>query len=526
MLPTMEARRRPSPSVPFRLALIAVCIAALAVASAAMAGPKMQMGAAEDAGKHVDLMVSKAKMDLARLAGFDAVRLTAIWKPGATELDGDHLTALQNAAAAANLVGIRVYLSVYHAGSRTTPLTARNRRNFATFAASIAREVPSIEDYIIGNEPNLNGFWMPQFNKNGTSASPGSYLGLLALTYDSLKEVSPDINVIGGSVSPRGQDDHRSKRHTHSPVRFIGELGKAYQRSGRERPVMDAFAFHPYGDHSSQPPEWRHGPGSKRIGISEYDRLVELLGSAFDGTAQPGSELPIVYDEYGVDTRIPAAKRRIYSGREPFTTKPVSEFTQGNYYRRALEIAYCQPTVEAMLLFHVTDEADLDRWQSGVFYADDTPKMSLAPVRLTIDRLREARSGDDTAESSGGEPERPQIDCAAIEERTVTVGRKAAEAAARRAAASRSRQPRREQLAPWRGKTSLTASRASSPRGGACRSRSGARRRTHSPRSSRTGPGGWRACGPTRLPACDPTATSSSGRSPSDMRTSASSARR
>jgi hypothetical protein len=405
----------------------------------------MQSGAAEDAAKHVDPMVSKLKMDLARLAGFDAIRLTAIWRPGQTEIDGEHLRALENAAAAANLSGVRIYLSVYHAGSRTTPLTPRAQRDFAAYSASIARAVPSIESFIVGNEPNLNGFWLPQFNRNGSSASPGAYLGLLAATYDALKGVSPDVRVIGGSVSPRGQDEPRSRRHTHSPVRFISELGRAYERSGRTLPVMDAFAFHPYGDNSSQPPEWRHDPRGKRLGIASYDRLVELLGSAFDGTNQAGSTLPIVYDEYGVDTRIPAAKAKLYSGREPRTTKPVSELTQANYYRRALEIASCQPTVEALLLFHVTDEPNLDRWQSGLFYADDTPKTSLAPVRFTIDRLREANdepteAGEGT--STGGaaeEGELPTLDCAAIQVRTETVARKAAAAAARRAAASRQR---------------------------------------------------------------------------------------
>ena len=37
--------------------------------------------------------------------------------------------------------------------------------------------------------------------------------------------------------------------------------------------------------------------------------------------------------------------------------------------------------MKAFLIFHVADEPDLDRWQSGVFYADDTPKSSMAPVR-------------------------------------------------------------------------------------------------------------------------------------------------
>jgi hypothetical protein len=350
----------------------------------------MYFGAAEDHAKSVDPMVAKAKMDLAQLAGFDAVRLTAIWRPGLTELRGIELAELENAIVAADLNGIRVIVSVYHQGSRTTPVRIADRKEFAAFTAWIAEEFPSVKDFIIGNEPNLNRFWMPQFNRKGTSASPAAYTGLLALVYDELKAISWDIRVIGGSVSPRGQDNPKSKRHTHSPYRFILEMGKAYRLSGRTRPVMDAFAFHPYGDDSSQPPEFQHAPSVKRIGIGEYDRLLELLTEAFDGTAQPGSELPIVYDEYGVEARIPLRKLGAYRGREPKTTKPVDELTQGRYYESALRFAACQRTVEGMLLFHVSDEPDLDRWQSGIFYADDTPKASFRMVRDTLKELREA----------------------------------------------------------------------------------------------------------------------------------------
>jgi hypothetical protein len=157
---------------------------------------------------------------------------------------------------------------------------------------------------------------------------------------------------------------------------------------------MDAFAFHPYGDTSEQPPSFRHTIGSKRIGMSGYDRLVELLGAAFDGTHQEGSQLPIVYDEYGVEARIPTAKRGVYTGREPKSIKPVDEQTQARFYRDALLMAACQPTVEGMLLFHVSDESDLDRWQSGIFYADDTPKSSFASVRDAVHVLRRETSED------------------------------------------------------------------------------------------------------------------------------------
>jgi hypothetical protein len=201
--------------------------------------------------------------------------------------------------------------------------------------------------------------------------------------------VSPEVTVIGGSVSPRGGDKHTLRRQTHSPTRFITELGKAYRASRRTAPIMDEFAFHPYGESSSVAPEFRRHPRSTSIGLSEYDRLVRLLGKAFDGTAQEGSTLPIVYDEYGVDSVIPAAKREAYSGREPKTTRPISEQRQADYYRRALAMAYCQPTVKGFLVFHVTDEPNLDRWQSGLFYTDDTPKASLEPVKRAVGAVRD-----------------------------------------------------------------------------------------------------------------------------------------
>jgi hypothetical protein len=66
----------------------------------------------------------------------------------------------------------------------------------------------------------------------------------------------------------------------------------------------------------------------------------------------------------------------------------VDEITQGSYYRRALQIAFCQPNVAGMLLFHSQDEPTLASWQSGVYYADGTPKSSLYAVRDALERFR------------------------------------------------------------------------------------------------------------------------------------------
>ena len=370
---------------------LSVCLLALALASSASAGNGMFVGAAEDAARSADPVHAHAKMTLARLAGLEAIRITSIWSPGLSEPTTRELQILRTTAAAAQLNGIRVIVSIYHRDQRTTPRTTAARRQFASYVAAIARDVPALDDFIIGNEPNLNLFWMPQFNRDGTSASPGAYLGLLALTYDAVKAVAPDANVIGGSVSPRGQDDPESKRHTHSPMMFITVLGETYRKSGRERPVMDAFAFHPYLIPSRLPPTFRFkNPNNTTIALSDYDKLRNVLGLAFDGTAQPGSTLPIVYDEFGYQSRIPRAKRHLYQNlASPAAADAIDEPTQATYYRQALAIAQCQPNVTGMLLFHVSDESDARAWQSGVYYADDTPKTSLPAVRRAALAARE-----------------------------------------------------------------------------------------------------------------------------------------
>ena len=58
-----------------------------------------------------------------RLAGFRAVRVTSFWQPGLAEPTPHESMVLGNVATAAALHGVRVYISIYNEGSRTTPLT-------------------------------------------------------------------------------------------------------------------------------------------------------------------------------------------------------------------------------------------------------------------------------------------------------------------------------------------------------------------------------------------------------------------
>jgi hypothetical protein len=348
--------------------------------------PRLVVGAVEDAAKSGD---ADAKMELARRAGYGAIVLSSVWTPPLTEPAAPELAALQAAAAAASAAGIRPIVAVYSFSS-VTPTSATARAQFASYAAALARALPSVRDVAIGNEPNLNLFWMPQFAPDGSDAAAVSYLALLAECYDALKAVSADVNVIGGSVSASGSDDPTAARQTHSPTAFIRDLGAAYRASGRTDPIMDMFSLHPYPESSSIPPTFRH-PKSTSIGLGDYDKLVALLGEAFDGTGQPGSSLPIVYGEYGLQTTIPPSKAGEYSGVEPAPTKPIDAESQGAAYAAAIRIAACRPTVRMLLFFHVSDEPQLERLQTGVYFADDTPKASLERVAAEAEEAARGR---------------------------------------------------------------------------------------------------------------------------------------
>ena len=364
--------------------------AVLAVATSASAGgPAMVAGAAEDNVRQGSLPASLAQMELLRVLGLNAVRITTTWAPGATAPSPTEANSLSIVDQAAKLSGLRVYVQVMNAGSRTTPAPGKEQADFASFAASIARRFPSFRDVIIGNEPNLNRFWLPQFGPKGEDVAAQSYEQLLAVSYDAIKAVSPSILVWGGALAPRGEDKAASSRHTHSPTQFILDMGVTYKGSGRTTPIMDGFAHHPYEDYSALPPAFQH-PRTTTIALADYGKLVTVLGQAFDGTPQPGSQLPILYDEFGVESQIPVEKARLYTGTEPASTRPVDENTQAQYYGQALAIAFCQPNVRGFFFFHTADEQALDRWQSGIYYVDGTRKSGFDPVRVAV---RASRGG-------------------------------------------------------------------------------------------------------------------------------------
>jgi hypothetical protein len=338
---------------------------------------RLAVGAVEDEAKFAPTDVAaRAHMQRARRAGLQAIAFSAFWKPQLRRLPPVERDALRRAARAAVAESITPIVDIAQFGS-DTPLTDQDQADFAAFAASLARLVPDVEHLVVGNEPNTNLFWRPQFDAFGGDAAARAYERLLARSYDAIKAVSPKVVVIGGGLAARGADRPHGKRPTHSPTAFIRDLGAAYRESGRSRPIMDAFSMHVYGETSRVPPNHAHLGTS--IGIADYGKLVDLLREAL------GRTTPIVYGEYGVNTKIPPRELAAYTGAEVASKHPVDASIQTRYYTQAIELAACQPLVQMLLFFHVTDEPQLERFQTGIFYADRSPKPGLEAVARTAD---------------------------------------------------------------------------------------------------------------------------------------------
>lgn len=388
----------------YLLAVLSVLLAE-GMASAAAAAPPKEVGFVEDSGRTRDSAVAAIEMERALQAGAGWIRITATWVPTQVEAYND-IEAVCNAVREANARGIKVLLNLIPVWGEDKRFPQRSgaQNTFATLAGHYVQQLATNplcqpdQDAIyieILNEPNNPVFLKQQFYPDGTSAAPRLAVRTLAAAYDAIKrkgrELGVDTVVIGPGLAASGNDNPRSSRPSHSPTLFIRKMGEAYREMRRKRRIFDAFSHHPYGDESSQAPSFTH-PFSTTISLADYNKLRAELGRAFDGTGQKGTDVPIWYTEYGFETVVDAPKSNYYiNGPQPASIRAIDEAIQAGYIRQALQLAACQPTVEALLFFHVKDERNLtDGWQSGSFYADGSPKSSLPAIRQAV---MDARSG-------------------------------------------------------------------------------------------------------------------------------------
>jgi hypothetical protein len=197
-------------------------------------------------------------------------------------------------------------------------VTKPDPKDFEEFMTAVARHYgPSgpfgatVSLFSIWNEPNHPAFLQPQWNTNGTAASPRIYRALYQAGYAGLKAggfAKPPVLI--GETAPTGYDKVNYKRekskallHDVAPLLFLREtmcLNNRYKKSGSCTPLTaTGYAHHAYS--TAAGPLYK--PKEKDdVTIGVLSRLSSALSKA---AAAHGvtSNLPIYLTEFGVQSK-------------------------------------------------------------------------------------------------------------------------------------------------------------------------------------------------------------------------------
>jgi hypothetical protein len=398
--------------------------AALALMSATLllagtAGANLTVGLNDDASK--DPAVAPWFFSTMQSVGLRINTLTLLWDETApTDIAG--ADRIDQALDRARTLGLTIELDLYPAhsmaltdGTRCTPSPdpqgcgdSFRIQQFATWTAQVARRFPSVTQFVVMNECNQPRFVNPQWDTSGKNQSAEICGRALAAAYDAIKTVSAADTVWGIGLSPRGNDSPNAASNSSTkPVTFIGALGSWFrsfaQATGRTRGIMDGFDYHPYPVPQSIPFAVGYAD-PKEASVTNLPRIYQAFYDAFNGTPQrtigqqTGGGLPLSLNETGVQTD--TGDRPGYSGVEVSATAAggvtgsfATESYQAAWYQQMLNLLSCDPNVAFVNIFHLIDEPTLAGWQSGLYYADETPKLSAQTVTSWLLRTGGACSG-------------------------------------------------------------------------------------------------------------------------------------
>jgi hypothetical protein len=272
-------------------------------------------------------------------------------------------------------------------------VTKPDPKDFQEFMTAVGRHfATTVTLYSIWNEPNHPAFLLPQWNTNGTPASPRIYRALYQAGYAGLQaagQAKPKL--LFGETAPTGYTKVNYKRekskallHDVAPIAFLQGalcLNAKYKKSGSCTPLTAiGYAHHAYTTAAGplyKPPE----KDNVTIGVlSRLSRALGLAASAHGVT----SRLPIYLTEFGVQS-----KPNRYLG--------VSAAQQAEFDAIAEKIAWSNPRVAAFSQYLLVDDplggkpgssvrGGTIGFQTGLEYLGGKPKpLYFAwPVPLTV----------------------------------------------------------------------------------------------------------------------------------------------
>jgi Cellulase (glycosyl hydrolase family 5) len=363
--------------VRYTLRLVLVLLAASALtAPAAFAAERMWIGFHDDPSfRWVGDRASRIESSASE--GATVMRLLVHWNqtaPRRPAVPSDpfdpayNFNDLDDAIRTAQEEDMEVLLSLvgtprWANGGKASNVMPRRVSDFTAFAKAIASRYsgrydgyPFVRFWSIWNEPNLQLFLAPQFDRQGRSVAPANYARLYAAGRQGIKSGNPRGLVAIGETSARGTDNPGGVRPVHSPGRFLEAVARANPRL-----AFDAWAHHPYPfTPNLKPTQKVRWPN---VTLGSLPELEANLARLFKRKS-----VPIWVTEYGHETRPQDAFGVPYS-------------RQADYLRQAIGLARTYPFVTMFIWFVYQDDPG-QPWESGLYTRTGVNKGS-SPSRFS-----------------------------------------------------------------------------------------------------------------------------------------------
>jgi hypothetical protein len=278
---------------------------------------------------------------------------------------------------------------------RAPYITRPDDHDFQRFMTAVGRHFGSeVALYSIWNEPNHPAFLLPQFESNGTPASPRIYRGLFQAGYAGLQAAGiARPKVLMGETAPTGYDTVNTRRegrgallHDVAPLAFLRGtlcLNARYGKSG----LCGSLPAYGYAHHAytkATGPLYQP-PGADNVTIGVLSRLTRALDLAARAHAIPGG-MPVYLTEFGIQSK-----------PNRFLGVPVDQ--QAEYDAIAERVAYSNPRVAAFSQYLLRDDplggessvsanGGFIGFQTGLEYLNGKPKPLYFgwPVPLTVSK--------------------------------------------------------------------------------------------------------------------------------------------
>jgi hypothetical protein len=280
----------------------------------------------------------------------------------------------------------------------TAPYVTRpDDLQFREFMSAVGRHYRSeVSLFAIWNEPNIAGWLRPQFNSNGTPASPRIYRGLFEAGYDGLQDAGiAKPRVLMGETAPFGVDDVDLR--TEGPAALLQEvaplaflrqslcLNDDYRMSGTCTTLHPyGYAHHPYTHPSAKGGVDYRPSEPDQVTIGTLSRLSDALDRAARAHSIP-AHVPIYLTEFGIQSKP--------------NVLGVSQAKQAEYDAIAEKLAWSDPRVAAFSQYLLHDDplsgsiasgtgGKFVGFQTGLETQKGTPKPSYHefPVPLVVTR--------------------------------------------------------------------------------------------------------------------------------------------